>query len=345
MVSRRRFLAGATGGFFAAAVGGPAGARLLRQPGKPSATVSAIAQTPAPTVLVQSQNGPPYRLFSPNLGNDGYFPNLYVSQLTPFQGGAIHIRASDALSGTSSVFGRTYPLIPGPEGLGGFVPFGVLDPPGRTTLTTRLVDTLGQPLNYSHEITVQATQWTFDDIILPPPPTPNPNATPPTGPTPVPLRDDNKLLPELYQGMTPREWTLPWLIPIPLGGANIRISGYFGEQRSFNGGPRGGHHGGTDIGAPFGTEIRASNHGRVVLSELTRIRGNLIAIDHGGGIFTSYGHMQKLLVQVGDFVNRGDVIGECGSTGLSTGAHVHWELAVGGILVDGLRWLDGTQGF
>jgi len=145
--------------------------------------------------------------------------------------------------------------------------------------------------------------------------------------------------------MSSREWALPWIIPIPLGGANIRISGYFGEQRSFNGGPRSGHHGGTDIGAPWGTEIRATNHGRVEMSELTLIRGELVAIDHGGGIFSSYGHMQERLVQVGDYVNRGDIIGLCGSTGLSTGAHVHWELAVGGILVDGLRWLDGTQGF
>ena len=345
MVSRRRLLAGASGGLFAAALGRVVGGPLLSRTEPSPVTAAAVPATPAATVVVQAQEGPPYRLFNPNLGNDGYFPTLYVSQTTPFQGGALYLRVTNAQSGTASVFGRTYPLVVGPEGLEGIVPFGVLDPPGATTMTTQLIDLQGQLLNYTHELNVRATEWTFDDIILPPPPTPDPNATPSNEPTPVPPRDDNVLLPEVYQGMTPREWALPWIIPIPLGGANIRISGYFGEQRSFNGGPRGGHHGGTDIGAPFGTEIRASNHGRVVLSELMRVRGNLVAIDHGGGIFTSYGHMQKLLVQVGDFVNRGDVIGECGSTGLSTGAHVHWELAVGGILVDGLRWLDGTQGF
>jgi hypothetical protein len=342
MLSRRRFLAGASGGLLVVALGRSAGSSLPR-------LTPAEGKAAEPGVLVtgpqQIADGPPYRLFAQNLGNDGAFPNLSLSQLTPFQGGTIHVRASDAQSGTSSVFGRTYPLIPGPEGVGGFVPFGVLDPPGSTTVTTQLVDMQGQVLNYEHAISVQRTEWTVDDIYLPPPPPPDPNATPSTEPTPPPLENEGPRLTALYQGMSGREWTLPWIMPIPLGGANIRISGFFGEQRSFNGGPRSGHHGGTDIGAPPGTPIRASNHGRIVMSELALIRGNVIAIDHGGGLFTSYGHMTERIAQVGDFVNRGDIIGLCGSTGLSTGAHVHWELAVGGILVDGLRWLDGTQGF
>jgi hypothetical protein len=295
-------------------------------------------------VLVLAQEGPPYRLFTPNVGNDGAFPTLSLSMANPFQGGSIYVQAENALTGTSTVFGRTYLLVPTATGLAGFVPFGVLDPPGPTLVATRLFDMQGQPQNYTHSITVRATQWTFDDIWLPPPPTPNPNATPDPNPPP-PLENEGPRLAETYLGMTPREWELPFVIPIPLGGPNIRISGYFGEQRSFNGGPRGGHHGGTDIGAPFGTPIQSTNHGRVVMSELTLIRGELVAIDHGGGVFSSYGHMQERLVKVGDYDTRGDVVGLCGSTGLSTGAHLHWELAVGGILVDGLRWLDGTQGF
>ncbi|HMO95397.1 MAG TPA: M23 family metallopeptidase [Tepidiformaceae bacterium] len=345
MLSRRRFLAGASGGMVAVALGRAALPPLLGKPEPNSAVAASVTPTPAPTVIVQALDGPPYRLITPNLGNDGFFPTLQLSQSTPFQGGAIYLRATQAQSGSASIFGRTYQLVPSPDGLEGIVPFGVLDPPGDATLQVQLIDMQGQALNYSNAITVRATQWTVDDIILPPPPTPDPNATPPPGPTAPPLENEGPRLAETYLGISPRAWELPWVIPIPLGGANIRISGYFGEQRSFNGGPRSGHHGGTDIGAPFGTPIQSTNHGRVVMSELTLIRGHLVAIDHGGGIFSSYGHMQKRLVDVGDFVNRGDVIGEVGSTGLSTGAHLHWELAVGGILVDGLRWLDGTQGF
>ncbi len=111
----------------------------------------------------------------------------------------------------------------------------------------------------------------------------------------------------------------------------------------------GGHHGGTDIATPLGQEpgasIMAANHGVVVLSERLVVRGNMVVIDHGGGVFTGYAHMASRTVAQGDSVAQGDIIGTEGATGLVTGAHLHWEVAVGGVLVDGLRWLDGSQGF
>jgi murein DD-endopeptidase MepM/ murein hydrolase activator NlpD len=55
--------------------------------------------------------------------------------------------------------------------------------------------------------------------------------------------------------------------------------------------------------------------------------------------------MSERTVSEGDFVAQGDLIGVEGATGLVTGAHLHWEVSVGGVLVDGLRWLDGSQGF
>jgi murein DD-endopeptidase MepM/ murein hydrolase activator NlpD len=63
------------------------------------------------------------------------------------------------------------------------------------------------------------------------------------------------------------------------------------------------------------------------------------------GVFSLYGHMSERAVEVGDTVTKGQVLGYVGSTGLSTGAHLHWEVSVFGVLVDGLRWLDGSQGF
>jgi murein DD-endopeptidase MepM/ murein hydrolase activator NlpD len=129
-------------------------------------------------------------------------------------------------------------------------------------------------------------------------------------------------------------------LPTPL-----RVTGYFGEQRSFNGGPVQGHHGGTDLGADAGTPIYATNGGVVVMSGLYLVRGNLVVIDHGGGVFSLYGHMSERAVAAGDAVAKGQVIGYVGSTGLSTGPHLHWEMSVFGVLVDGLRWLDGSQGF
>lgn len=335
MLSRRRFLLGASG---AVVVGVGALARV-RAPFGGTETRDLLPFSPE---AAKAQEGTFYSVVAPSVGADGFFPELSISQFSPFQGGAILVTATRALSGVARVFGREYVLAPGPEGVAGFVGFGTEDPPGYADLTVHLVDELGAPLNYGYGITVRETAWTFDDIIIPPPPPPDPNAPPP--PPPRVLPDDNVILPQLYAAVTPRKWAGPWMIPIMLGG-EVWISGYFGEERSFNGGPRGGHHGGTDIAAPQSKDIQATNSGIVVFAEESRVRGNLVAIDHGAGIVSSYGHMSEIRVAVGEEVERGKVIGLVGSTGLSTGPHLHWELAVGGVLVDGLRWLDGTQGF
>jgi murein DD-endopeptidase MepM/ murein hydrolase activator NlpD len=74
-------------------------------------------------------------------------------------------------------------------------------------------------------------------------------------------------------------------------------------------------------------------------------RGNMVVLDHGGGVFSLYGHMDSISVVEGQVLAGGAEVGRVGSTGLSTGPHLHWEMSVSGVLVDGLRWLDGTQGF
>jgi murein DD-endopeptidase MepM/ murein hydrolase activator NlpD len=123
------------------------------------------------------------------------------------------------------------------------------------------------------------------------------------------------------------------------------VTGYFGEQRSVNGGPPAGHHGGTDLGAFLGEPAMATAPGTVVLAEALAVRGRTVIIDHGGGLHSAYAHLETLLVAAGEPVTAGQVIGLVGSTGYSSAAHLHWELAVHGVLVDGLRWLDGSQGF
>lgn len=289
---------------------------------------------------VQQLTDLPYRVFAPGIGQDGFSPAVRLSQTLPFQGGAILVTVTNAASGTARVFGREYLLAAGTEGLAGIVGFGTEDPPGAANLMVHVVDRLGQPLDYVFAITVRRTEWTFDDIYLPPPPPPDPNAPPPPPPPP----SDQPFLDAAYQQVSPRLWQGNWQIPLELGG-DIWVSGYFGEERSFNGGPRGGHHGGTDIAAPATTPVRATNRGVVALSMLGSIRGNVVAVDHGTGIVSSYGHMSAANVSAGQTVERGDILGFVGSTGLSTGPHLHWEMSVAGVLVDGLRWLDGTQGF
>src|SRR5207302_1475544 len=68
------------------------------------------------------------------------------------------------------------------------------------------------------------------------------------------------------------------------------------------------------------------------------VRGNFIAIDHGLGVYTGYAHLSRILASVGAAVKPGDVIGLVGTTGLSTGPHLHWEVAVHGMNVDAMLW-------
>lgn len=90
-------------------------------------------------------------------------------------------------------------------------------------------------------------------------------------------------------------------------------------------------HTGVDIGASYGASIVAANKGTVIMAQYDKNGyGNMVVIDHGGGITTLYAHASKLLVKVGQEVKAGEVIAKVGSTGLSTGNHLHFEVRVNG---------------
>jgi hypothetical protein len=102
-------------------------------------------------------------------------------------------------------------------------------------------------------------------------------------------------------------------------------------------------HGGVDLQVPWGEPIRAVNRGRVVLASPLYLSGNSIIIDHGLGTFSFYGHLSELLVNRGDMVDKGAIIGKCGSTGRSTGPHLHWSMRVGDSRVDPFAMLAPTD--
>lgn len=110
-----------------------------------------------------------------------------------------------------------------------------------------------------------------------------------------------------------------------------RISGKFGGQRIMNG-RKMNPHAGTDIAAPLGTPVAAAGDGKVVLTAGDLFySGNVVVIDHGYGLQTIYAHLNKITVQKGQKVKKGEIIGEVGKTGRVTGPHLHWGASLKGI--------------
>jgi len=117
-----------------------------------------------------------------------------------------------------------------------------------------------------------------------------------------------------------------------------RVTGSFGERIDpFNG--EGAFHTGVDISTPFGTPIIAPADGQVKVTEYVNGYGRTIIVDHGHGISTLYGHLSGYGVTPGESVHRGDTIGFVGSSGRSTGAHLHYEVRIGGTPVNPHKYL------
>ena len=89
-------------------------------------------------------------------------------------------------------------------------------------------------------------------------------------------------------------------------------------------------HTGVDIGASKGKDIVAAASGKVIVAAYNSAYGNYIVVDHGGGVSTMFAHMSAFVSKVGDVVVAGDTIGKIGSTGMSTGPHLHFEVRING---------------
>jgi hypothetical protein len=143
----------------------------------------------------------------------------------------------------------------------------------------------------------------------------------------------------IYSGYTmQRMWSGPFQRP-----ATAAISSTYGEGRSYNSGPVTDYHKGTDFAGEQGAPVYAAAAGRVVFADELQVRGNAIIIDHGAGVFSAYHHLSGFSVQTGEMVSAGKQIGAIGRTGLATGPHLHWEVIIRGVEVDGEIWLQGTE--
>lgn len=137
-----------------------------------------------------------------------------------------------------------------------------------------------------------------------------------------------------YTWWTPeRHWTGGMQRPIEGG----RRTSAFGRYRTYSDG-RKSHHLGTDLAHARGTPVHASNGGIVKAAGWQHLFGNAVIINHGQSLATSYNHLDSLAVSEGDTVEKGQLIGTLGSTGQSTGPHLHWGMQVGLVEVDPESW-------
>ncbi|HEY3102388.1 MAG TPA: M23 family metallopeptidase [Pyrinomonadaceae bacterium] len=141
----------------------------------------------------------------------------------------------------------------------------------------------------------------------------------------------------IYQDMVRGHGAIPSLWPV----VGALESGVGGRRNPFGG--RGWeYHEGQDIDAAYGTPVQAAANGRVTIAGRQRGYGNVVYIDHGAGLSTRYGHLSQINVAVGQTVTRGQTIGLVGSTGRSTGPHLHYEVRIDNQPVDPRRYLPGA---
>lgn len=156
-----------------------------------------------------------------------------------------------------------------------------------------------------------------------------PSITAPNPEEQAKIAEDKKDIEAAYAAPEPGQlWEGVFDLPTTGG-----ITSQFGNQRTYNGELKSTHFG-VDLRADTTTPIYAANTGKVLLARLFFMAGNMVLLDHGHGIYSSYAHLSKIDVQPGEIVKKGEQLGIAGATGRVTGPHLHWSMRANGVPVD-----------
>lgn len=282
------------------------------------------------------------RLIVPQSANAGRFVDLPAPildfQITPLpatQGETISafLRLEDAenFTVTGRIFDRDVPFFFEAGAFYAVIGVHAFLEPGIYPFSLMIAGADGNTLAYENRIRVSGGVYGREDINLPP--------DRQTLLDPTVVEPELARLQEIVSPLTERK-LFDGLMSLPSTGP---ITSQYGTRRSYNGSEYNTFHSGADFGGAPGSLILAPADGVVVLAEPLQVRGNAIVLDHGWGVYSGYWHNTELFVASGQFVGRGDAIATLGSSGLVTGAHLHWEIWVNGIQVNPLQWL--TQPF
>lgn len=213
------------------------------------------------------------------------------------------------------------------NGLFGLVPIGVVEPPGERTLLLWAGSSAEDKVRATLKLQVAGREFETGTVLVPSDRTYLLD--------PSLLQEERARLDKVFNIHTVQPlWSGTFLEPV-----QGILTSPFGARRVYNDGLRESRHAGIDLSAPLGTSVLAANAGRVVLAESLQVHGNGVIVNHGLGLCTAYFHLDSIAVTVGQTVERGEVLGTLGNTGLSTGAHLHWEMRLNNIPVDPMQWV------
>jgi murein DD-endopeptidase MepM/ murein hydrolase activator NlpD len=292
---------------------------------QPTATVTAAPQlspSPAPSTATPAPSATPAPAggisFRPEQLQQGGFAFVYLDE--------------DAANATVTFGGRQYPMLQSGSRWWALIGIGAFAEPGLAPVSVAYTPVGGGAVRtITRSIPIVDVDYEVEHITL----------DPGTASLLDPVIVQNELArrASIFSGYTlQRLWSGPFRRP-----AEGALSSLYGVARSYNNAPATDYHKGTDFVGQIGDAVYAAAAGRVVFTGELRVRGNAIMIDHGAGLFTAYHHLSAIEVKEGDIVAAGQRIGAIGSTGLVTGPHLHWEVIIRGVEVNGELFLEGRE--
>jgi murein DD-endopeptidase MepM/ murein hydrolase activator NlpD len=292
--------------------------------------LAAVLFTPTPTATSTATPTPtwtPTPTATPTPTPEPLSVELRVEPMELTQGGtlAIEVQSNRAvtLTGTLGELPLDFVELEGSYwALAGFASWAVVGP-GEITVEAR--STLGEQVSVTDVVTVTYGQFPSEVIDIP---TEREYLL-----DPEIVRAERERLEAIYAQRSSRKlWGDVFGYPVN----ELIITSAYGAIRQYDTGP--GRHAGVDLDGETGDPAYAAASGEVALAEALQVRGNTVIIDHGLGVYSMYCHLSDLAIQEGEAVSKGQVVGNLGSTGLSTGTHLHWEIRVGGVAVDPFEW-------
>lgn len=217
-------------------------------------------------------------------------------------------------------------LYPDTDGAVALLPVSLDTPAGKHPLLAAMVDLQGRTSATELVLRVDYKKRPEEHLTLPE------RMVTPKGKVVARINRENKLLNEKLALRSTRLWTT-FERPV-----DAPVSSVFGKRRVMNGKAK-SPHSGTDFRSRAGTPVRSISNGRVALVADLFYTGQTVVVDHGEGLLSLYAHLSKVLVEEGHELLVGDVLGKVGSTGRSTGAHLHLTIRLLGERVDPLALL------